>query len=144
MRVQATNKATGEVIDVSADTADEIVQAYRMAQEYEKVAKSLKDQLKLIVPSLLDEQGRSPVIDKYQFKRIESQKSTYDMQALRDAFDNDEDLISQFLKVEKGKVDTYLKEHRDQLPEDAGYILKRGLIPDGKVVTSIRLEKVIS
>ncbi len=47
--ITATNKATGEVVELPADTLDSIVSAWRIAQEYEKTAKALKDQLKKAV-----------------------------------------------------------------------------------------------
>lgn len=142
MQVTTMNKASGEMIELPADTPDEIVNAYRIAQNYEKVAVDLKNQLKELIPNLLDEQGRSQVIDKYQFKRIETQRQTYAMPVLREVFDEDE--ISLFLKVQKKLVDDYVKEHRDKLTNEQFDTLKHGLVPDGNVITMIRLEKVMS
>ncbi len=141
MKVTALNKASGEVIELPATTPDEIVNAYRIAQHYEKVAVELKNQLKTLIPTLLDEQGRSEVIDKYQFKRIESQRQTYEKSILYKIFD--EDTIDLFTKVQKKAVDDYVKEHREELTNSDLDMLKHGLIPDGNVITSIRLERVL-
>ena len=65
MKVTAINKGSGEQIELPADTPEDIVNAYRIAAEYEKVAKSLKDQLKKLIPKVLDEQGRSPAVNGY-------------------------------------------------------------------------------
>ena len=43
-QLKVLNKATGEVIELDADTPEQIVEAWKIAQEYEKAAKSLKDQ----------------------------------------------------------------------------------------------------
>ena len=136
-----TNKATGELIEFSLDTPEQIFMAYRACQEYEKAAKSIKDQIKKVLPSILDEQGRSKISDDgYQFKQYETQRQTYDMNTLREVFD--EDTISLFQKVQKGLVDSYIKEHRDELGDSIN-VLKSGLVPDGNVTTSVRLEKVV-
>lgn len=139
MNITATNKASGETIDLKADNFEEIVEAYRTAQEYEKVAKSLKDQLKKIVPVFLDEQGRSEVSkDGYQFKQYETQRQTYDKQFLRDTFD--EDTLDLFMTVSKSKVESYVKLHPEEVTIND---LKVGLVPDGAVSKTTRLDRVL-
>ena len=138
MKVTAINKGSGEQIELPADTPEDIVNAYRIAAEYEKVAKSLKDQLKKLLPNVLDEQGRSPEVNGYIIKRYESQRMNYNPMALYNVFD--EDTVNLFMKPQKGLVDKYLKENQldpDQLAE-----LKRGLEPDGPVINSVRLERL--
>lgn len=138
MIVNALNEASGEMIELPAGTPEEIVSAYRIAQHYEKVATKLKDQLKTLIPSLLDENGRSPEIDGFQFKQYESQRMNYNIMALKNVFD--EDTVNLFLKPQKGLVDSYIKEN--ELDPELKAELKAGLEPDGSIVKSIRLEKV--
>ena len=47
--IKATNKHTGEVITLPADTPERLVEAWQIAQEYAKTAEALKDQLKSII-----------------------------------------------------------------------------------------------
>lgn len=136
--VTATNKASGEYIELPADSPDEIVRAYLIAAEYEKVAKTLKDQVKKLLPDIIDEQGLTPEVDGFVLRKYESQRMTYNKQALRQVFDEDE--LDLFFTVSKGAVDAYLKQHEidpDQLAE-----LKAGLEPAGSVTSSFRKEKV--
>lgn len=138
MIVQATNKASGEQIDLPASTAEEIVRAYLIAAEYEKVAKDLKDQLKRLLPTAIDEQGRTPEVDGYIIRKYESQRMTYNKMALREVFDDDE--VDLFLEVSKGKVDAYIKENK--LSSDQVDTLRSGLEAAGNVVSSYRKEKI--
>lgn len=138
MKVTATNKASGEYIELPADTSEEIVRAYLVAAEYEKVAKSLKDQVKKLLPNIVDEQGRTPEVDGYVLRRYESQRMTYNKLALREVFDEDE--LDLFLEVSKGKVDAYIKDN--QLTDEQVETLKAALEPNGQVVSSFRKERV--
>lgn len=138
MNVTSTNKASGEYIELPANTSEEIVRAYLVAAEYEKVAKDLKDQIKKLLPSIVDEQGRSPEVDGYILKRYESQRMNYNKYALREVFD--EDTLDLFLEPSKGKIDAYIKEN--QLDDWQYKVLKSGLEPAGKVVSSFKKEKV--
>lgn len=140
MNVSAVNKASGEVIELNVDTFEQLVGAYNTAKEYEKVATTLKDQLKKIIPSFLDENGKSKISsDGYQFKRYETQRTTYNKSALRQVFD--EDTIDLFLKVNKSSVDSFIKEH--DISSDDIAILKASLEPDGSVSIVTRLDKVV-
>ena len=136
--VTATNRASGEYIELPADTPEEIVRAYLVAAEYEKVSKALKDQVKKLLPSIVDEQGLTPEVDGYVLRKYESQRMTYNKQALRQVFDEDE--LDLFFTVSKGAVDAYIKQHDidpDKLAE-----LRAGLEPSGLVTSSFRKEKV--
>lgn len=137
--ITTVNKVTGEQIDMPTDTFEQVVLGYRQAQEYERISKELKKQLKTSLSQFLDESGRSQVSsDGMQFKQIESQRMTYSKSALRKVFDDD--TIDLFTKVSKGTVDAYIKE--SDLDAHQRAELKAGLEPDGAVTTSIRLEKV--
>ena len=138
MNVTAVNKASGEYIELPANTSEEIVRAYLIAAEYEKVAKSLKDQVKKLLPTIVDEQGRTPEVDGYVLRRYESQRMTYNKMALREVFDEDE--LELFLEVSKGKVDAYIKEN--QLTDEQIETLRLGLETAGQVVSSFRKERV--
>ena len=134
-----TNKMTGEMVEIKTSTPQDILYAYRLAKEFEDLGKRIKDYVKKEVPKILDEQGRSPEVDGYIIKSYESQRMTYNKMALYNAFE-DEDLIQEFMDVSKGKVDAYIKEH-DLTPEQIE-TLRSGLEPAGKVINSVRLERV--
>lgn len=138
MQVTATNKISGEYIELPANTPEEIVRAYLVAAEYEKVATTLKDQVKKLLPSIVDEQGRTPEVDGYILRKYESQRMNYNKMALRDVFD--EDTLDLFLEPAKGKIDAYIKEN--QLDPDQLATLKQSLEPIGQVTRSFRKEKV--
>ena len=138
--VTITDKYSGEMLEFPLNTPEQMLAAYLRAKEFEDMAKRIKDKVKPVLPHILDEQGRSDEIDGYMFKQYESQRMTYNKNALRQVFDDD--TLDLFLEVSKGKVDSYLKEHQSELTSDDLAQLKDGLEPAGKVVTAIRLEKV--
>ncbi|MCA9319028.1 hypothetical protein KDA06_05335 [Candidatus Saccharibacteria bacterium] len=127
------------MVEIKTSTAQDILYAYRLAKEFEDLGKRIKDYVKKEVPKILDEQGRSPEVDGYIIKSYESQRMTYNRMALYNAF-GDEDLVQEFMDVSKGKVDAYIKEH-DLTPEQIE-TLRSGLEPAGKVINSVRLERV--
>jgi hypothetical protein len=139
MTITATNKATGEVVELQAGTPEEIVEAWRIAQEYDKTAVALKDQLKKLVPSIVGTRGVSEPIGNYQFRVSPIQRMTYDKSVMREVFD--EDTLDLFLKPDKPAVDKYLKENLESLGE-ASTTLRQAMIPDGKPYQTIRLEKL--
>lgn len=139
MKITATNKATGEVIELAADTAEQIVQAWRTAQEYEKAATALKDQLKKLVPEMVGDRGVSEPVDGYQFRVSSIQRMTYDKAVMREVLDPD--VFDVLLKPDKPAVDTYLKDHLAELGEDSTK-LRASMIADGRPYQTIRLEKV--
>ena len=134
-----TNKMTGEMVEIKTSTAQDILYAYRLAKEFEDLGKRIKDYVKKEVPSILDEQGRSPEVDGYVIKSYTSQRMSYNKMALYDAF-GDEDLVQDFMDVSKGKVDAYIKDNN--LTPEQIETLRSGLEPAGKVINSVRLERV--
>src|SRR5690606_18505563 len=106
MNIQAVNRATGEVIDLPANTPEEIVQAWNIAKEYDNVATALKDQLKKLVPNLVNEQGVSDEVNGYVFRVSNVQRKTYDKAVLRQQLD--EDTFDLFMKPDKTAIDKYL------------------------------------
>lgn len=138
--LSVVNKVSGEVMEFDTSSKEAIVEAYRYAQELDKLSKKVKDELKKLVPMLLDEQGRSPIIGDYQFKQYETQRTTYEKSVLRQVFD--EDTMDLFLKVHKKSVDDYLSLHGSELGDDLA-VVKAAVIPDGNVTKTTRLDKVV-
>ena len=140
MKVVATNKATGEIIDLPADTPEQIVSAWRTAQEYVKAADSLKDQLKRLVPAMVIGSGNvSDPIGNYQFRVMNVQRMTYDKSVMREMLDPD--VFEVLLKPDKTLVDQYLKENLETLAE-ASTELRATMVAEGKPYTVIKLEKL--
>lgn len=137
--IKAINKATGEIIELESDKPEQIVEAWKIAQEYEKVAKSLKDQLKKIVPTLVNDSGVSEEINKAVFKINTVQRMTYDKSVVRNLID--EDVYDLVTKIDKTKLDTYLKENLESLG-DTSTELRQSMIPDGSPYQVIKLEKL--
>lgn len=139
MKISATNKATGEVIELEANNPEQIVEAWRVAQEYDKAAAALKDQLKKLVPAIVGPRGVSDPVGNYQFRVSSIQRMTYDKAVMRDVLDPD--TFDVLLKPDKPAVDRYLKENLEELGE-ASTILRQGMLPDGNPYQTIRLEKL--
>ena len=135
--ITATNKHTGEVINLPSDTLEQIVEAWRIAQEYAKTAEALKDQLKRLVPKYVDDV--SEPINGYMFRVSNVQRMNYDKSKLREVFD--EDTLDILLKPDKTAIDRYLKENLEQIGEDSTWI-RRSMIPEGKPYTVIKLERL--
>lgn len=137
--IKAINKATGEVIELESKTPEQIVDAWKIAQEYEKVAKSLKEQLKKIVPTLVNDSGVSEEINKAVFRINTIQRMTYDKSVVRNLID--EDVYDLVTKIDKTKLDTYLKENLESLG-DTSTELRASMVPDGNPYQVIKLEKL--
>lgn len=139
MKITAVNKATGEVAELPADTPEEIVTAWQVAGEYEKVAKALREQLKKLVPTLVSDNGTSEAYNGYMFRVSNVQRKNYDKAVLRNVVD--EDTLDLLLVPDKVAVDNYLKEHLEELGE-ASTELRQKMVPVGKSYQIIKLEKV--
>lgn len=137
--ITATNKATGEVVELPSETLDEVVTAWRIAQEYEKTAKALKDQLKQLVPTYVTERGTSEEAKGAMFRVSSIQRMTYDKAIVREVLD--EDTYDLFTKVDKTSLDKYLKENLADLG-DVSTRLRTAMIPDGKPYEVIKLERL--
>lgn len=138
--ITATNKATGELVELETDTPEQIVQAWQIAQEYVKTAESLKDQLKKLVPNLINEsKGISDQYGNYIFRRSVVQRMTYDKAVVRNVLDEDTyDLVT---KVDKTALDRFLKDNLAELG-DKSHELRTAMIPEGNAFEVIKLEKV--
>lgn len=135
--ITATNKHTGEVVNLPTDTLEQIVEAWRVAQEYAKTAESLKDQLKQLVPKYVDDV--SEPINGFMFRVSNVQRMNYDKSKLREVFD--EDTLDLMLKPDKPAIDRYLKENLEQIG-DGSTILRKSMLPEGKPYTVIKLERL--
>lgn len=138
MRVSTTNKITGEVVDMPADNLDQIMTAWQLAQQLEKMAKDLKDQLKPKVERYA-ETGASEDINNLRFKIISTQRYNYDKAIMRQVLD--EDVFDLLLKPDKTAVDNYLKENLEQLG-DISTELRKTMVEVGKPYQVIKLEKL--
>lgn len=139
MTITATNKATGELYELQVDTPEQIVRAWQVAQEAEKVSRALKDQLKGLVPALVSEKGTSEPIDNFMFRVSNVQRMNYDKSAMREVFDAD--TFEVLLKPDKPAVDKYLKENLEALGEGSTK-LRQTMIAEGQPYQVIKLEKL--
>lgn len=139
MKITATNKATGEVVELPVDVPEQIVVAWRVAQEYVKTAESLKNQLKKLVPEFVGTNGISEPIGNFMFRVSNIQKMTYDKATMRRVLD--EDVFDVLLKPDKTAIDKYLKENLESLGA-ASTQLRTSMIPDGNPYQIIKLEKL--
>lgn len=137
--VTAVNKHTGEIVELPVDNFKQLISAWNIAKEYEKVSEALKKQLKELVPDYINEQGKSDECDGYMFKVNHIQRMTYDKSVMRNVLD--EDTYDQFLKPDKTALDRFLKENLETLG-DVSTQLRKAMIPDGKAYEVIKLEKL--
>jgi hypothetical protein len=139
MKITAINKATGEVIELPANNPVEIVLAWRIAQEYEKAAQALKDQLKRLVPNIVGDRGLSEPIGAFQFRSSYIQRTTYDKSIMRQELNADTfDLL---LVPDKPAIDKYLKENIDTIGA-IGTTLRKTMITVGNPYSVIKLERI--
>lgn len=140
MKISATNHFSGEVIELDAETYEQIVEAWQIAQEYAKVAERLKDQLKQLVPKFVDDTtGVSEPVNGYIFRVSNVQRTNYDKAIMRQVFD--EDTLDLLLEPNKPAIDKYLREHLEDIG-NGSTLLRKSMLPVGKPYTVIKLEKV--
>lgn len=140
MTIKATNHATGEVIELPANSLQEVVQAWKIAQEYDKASASLKDQLKELVPNWISDKGISQEVLGCQFRVSHIQKKNYDKAVLREVI-QDEDTLDMLLKPDKPAIDRFLKENLQELGEGSTTLRQR-MVDEGKPYQVIKLEKL--
>jgi len=136
--ITLTNPLTGEMTDYPTSTPEEIADSWRQAQELEKLAKDLKEELKPFVSPLIHANGTSEIYGGYMFRQSAVQRYTYNKGKLRDFF-NDEDLLDTFMAVDKTTVDKYVKENLESL---GGFNRTEFLEPSGMPYSVTKLEKV--
>lgn len=137
--ITATNKHTGEVVELEADTFEQIVEAWNIAKEYEKVSDALKKQLKELVPNYVSDKGISDEYNGYMFRVSVVQRKDYDKSILRDVLD--QDTFDVLTKPDKTAIDKYLKENIETLG-DVATQLRKTMVDVGKPYEVIKLEKL--
>lgn len=138
-KIIGLNRVTGETVEAEVTNLTELVNGWRLASEYEKLATSLKDQLKKLLPQYLDESGKTDEVDGYRFTSTFVQKKTYDKAVMRQVLD--EDTLDLLLIPDKTKVDDYIKENLSELGENSG-LLRDTMIEAGRGYSTTRLEKL--
>lgn len=138
--IKVTNKITGEVIELDDDRLDQVVEAWKLASEFEKMGKYIKDKMKPLLSAMINDNGTSDEVNGYMFRQSFVQRMTYDKGAIFEAID-DEDLRLEMLTPNKGFIDNYLKENID-ITGDIATILRSSMVPAGDPYTVIKLEKV--
>lgn len=137
--ITATNKHTGEVVELPAETPEEVVQAWQIAQEYAKTAEALKDQLKKLVPKFVENGNTSEPINGFMFRISSVQRKNYDKSKLREVLDAD--LYDLLVKPDKPAIDKYLKENLELLG-GVSTELRQSMIDEGKPYQVIKLERL--
>ena len=143
MKVTAVNKHTGEIIELPVDTPEQIVSAWRVAQEYVKAAEALKDQLKKLVPEFVGPRGTSEPIGNYMFRVSHIQRMNYDKAVMREVLD--EDTFDLWLVPDKPRIDEWLKENiknNETITFPISTKLRETMIPVGNPYQVIKLEKL--
>lgn len=134
-----TNKYTGEVIEFDLDDYASVVQAWRQAQELEKMAKQIKDKCKPAVRELADHKGLTEMRENYQFRVSSVQRYQYDKSVMRKVLDAD--LFDTLVAPDKPAVDRYIKENIEELG-DVSTELRNTMVEVGNRYEVIKLEKV--
>lgn len=137
--ITATNKHTGEIIQLPVNTPEEVVRAWQIAQEYGKTAETLKTQLKSLVTKFVEDNGTSEPINGFMFRISNVQRMNYDKAKLREVLD--EDVYDLMVKPDKPMIDKYLKENLESLG-NASTELRQAMIPEGKPYEVIKLERL--
>lgn len=137
--ITATNKHTGEVVELPTDNYEQVIQAWQIAQEYAKVADQLKNQLKKEVPKFVENGNTSLPVNGFMFRISNVQRMNYDKAVLRRNLD--EDVLDLLLEPSKPKVDAYLKEHLEELGS-ASTEIRNAMVEVGRPYEVIKLERV--
>ena len=136
--VMATLRSTGEVLFFRTATPDELVESYKLLNEYAKALEAIKKELQTQAQEIVNEKG---VYESggYAIRVSHIQRYNYDKAQLRRIFD--QDLMDQFLEPAKSRIDTYLKENLEDLGTDA-MDLRGSMQPVGKPYTVVKLERL--
>lgn len=134
-----TNKITGEFLDLNVESLVEVQEAWRLAQEYERIAKEMKDKIKPVVRDYITYTGLTERAGNFHFRQSYVQRKEYDKRLLRKYFDDD--VLDVMLKPDKKIIDTYIKENLESLPPEASEI-RKNMIDVGEPYEVIKLERV--
>lgn len=138
--IKAVNRHTGEIVELEADSFEQVVEAWRIAKEYEKVSEALKKQLKELVPNYINDKGVSEEYKGHMFRVSNIQRKTFDKAVMREVLD--EDTYDQFLKPDTTNLKKYIKDNLERLG-DVSTRLTKSMVPDGNPYQVIKLEKLV-
>lgn len=139
MNASATIETTGELIELPAETTEDIVTSYRLVNETIEAYEKVKKQLQKAAAERIDAEGAPLEHGGFMLRSYTTQRMTYDKAVLREVFD--EDTLDLFLDPAKGRIDKYIKEHLDDLG-DASTRLRETMLPMGKPFSVVRLERL--
>ena len=133
-------KLTGEVIEFSPKTPEEIQETWLLCSEYVKAYETIKSKLKSMIPGIVNDKGITEPLNGYIFRVSNIQRKTYDKAVLRQVI-KDEDTLDLLLTVDKTAVDNYLKENLETVGEGST-TLRQSMVSVGKPYQTIKLEKL--
>lgn len=134
--MKVTNYTTGEVVELNSGTPEEIMESLLFVQQTIKVWESAYKKLKKVADEKVDYGFEH---NGYKFYTNVIQRQTYDMTKLREVFDEDE--LWGFMELKKTAVDSYIKEHLDELGDKAT-MLRKTMIELGNPYSITKLEKL--
>lgn len=136
--IQVMNYKTGEVAEYAASSPDEIMSSWLEISETIKLYEAAKDQLKKLVPEIVNDKGVYENGD-YMFRYSSIQRYSYDKSVMRELLDPD--VFDVLTEPSKTKVDKYLKDNLDDLGE-ATTALRESMVAVGKPYSVVKLERI--
>jgi hypothetical protein len=137
MSVTSTVKLTGEVIELQADTREQVVESLLYIKAYTDALDGLKKKLNAVATEMIDADG--PILHNgYRLNSSVVQRMSYDETVLREVFDADE--LAMFTEYKKTAIDAYIAEHLDDLG-DQSTLLRSTMQPTGNPYAVVRLER---
>jgi hypothetical protein len=134
--MKVTNYTTGEIIEIPSETQEQIMESLLEINQTIKLWESAYKKLKGIAEKKIDHGFEH---NGYKFYSNVIQRQTYDMNKLREVFDEDE--LWNFMELKKTAVDNYIKDHLDDLGEKAT-MLRKSMIESGNPYSITKLEKL--
>ena len=143
MNISATNKVTGEVVELPAGSLEEVMTAWTVMQQYEKLASDLRDQLKDLVRAQVNDSGVSEELNNKMFKVSAIQRTKYNPQKVKEAL-GDEDLFNTFVEVNSSELNKWLKAEvkKRTIDHEVSRAIKEAKEPSGKPYEVIKLEQL--
>lgn len=138
MTASATVERTGEIVEFPDDTPEEVLESYRLLNDYLNAYEAVKKKLQKAAADIVDERGVFEH-DGYLLRVYSTQRSNYDKAVLRNVFDAD--LFDTFMEPAKGRIDHYIRDHLAELGEQSTE-LRKSMVPAGRPYTTVRLEKL--
>ena len=128
------DKLTGLVYEVETD--EEVIESMILVNDQLKALDGVKKQLR----DIMLERDLSGMEHNNRLVRISSiQRKSFDKSIMREVFDDD--LYETLTKPDNTAIKKYIKENLETMGE-ASTLLTKGMIPDGKPYTVVKIEKV--